>query len=431
MDRLYSSVKVHQLTHAGANMISYYDIPAVIPGSSRFVYTGTNRAVGSANDPLYAAALNFDGSAPDARMITNSPEATANTFLTPDGAMAYFPRLRGSVMDVKAVALNGSTCDETTIAEGLPLPQTGGVLQLSTVSRSCATNKWVLAVGVSNNGRVYRYKGKGADPTSTWTKFGNHVLWDEYWWRPFHRIRLSPTCANILMYSRNRPDGAGDKEIYVADLDTDPIVPYYLARGENATGGGVKRKFPGHEMWSHDGLQVSYTYPPHPDDPYRRELFVGNIVNPDCTLRTTNPDGSTNLQGPAGIDARIFKGTQITTNSLGGLLTEVPKFCSWSADDQHFACSGHQFKNGDPTQEGESAIFLVNRWTGVRRFLVKTHENPDSSAPGAKNYYPGQSHLQFAGNKTTILFDSDREVPGTGARPAQIYKVTYPASLLP
>lgn len=439
MVHLYSSVKVEQLTHVAANMISYYDVPAVIPGSDRFVYTGTNRAIGSTGDPLYAAALHLGGTAPDARMITDSAEATANAFLTPDGAMAYFPKLRGSVMDVKAVALNGSTCAETTIAKGLPAPLPGSVLELSTASRSCATGKWVIALGTSeaprppphdfDSGRVYRYKGKGADPTSSWTLFGSHVIWDEFPKQPFHGLRLSPTCPNILMYSRNRPDGHGDKDIYVADLDTVPTTPYYLAFGENATGGGANRKFPSHEMWSNDGLQVSYTYPT--TNRYTRELFVGNIVNPDCTLRTINPNGSSNLEGTAGLAARTFKGTQITRNSLGVLLSEIPKFCSWSADDQHFACSGYQFEGGDVTKEGDSSIFLVNRWTGVRRFLVRTHEQPDSSEPGVKNYYSGQSHLQFAGDKATILFDSDRLTAGNVRLAAQIYKLTYAPSLLP
>jgi hypothetical protein len=103
-----------------------------------------------------------------------------------------------------------------------------------------------------------------------------------------------------------------------------------------------------------------------------------------------------------------------------GLEYFFPKFCSWSADDQHFACSGYRLVGND---EGESAIFLMNRSTGMTKYLTMTHE-----LPGDSPYY-GQSHLQFAGNKTTILFDSDRLIGSV--RRSQVYKATYPSTWLP
>ena len=245
-----------------------------------------------------------------------------------------------------------------------------------------------------------------------------------------------PQYSDVLAQPSRCPGGGGDKNIFLVDLDRDWTRPFYLGWSEDAKAKqdpvflarfpDGKRRFPGHEMWSNDGLQVGYTLVTGPwrfDNIVPRQWVIGNILNPDCTFRTTNPDGTSNVEGTSGIAARTFKGTAIT-NSTGALYSEVPKFCSWSADDQHFACSGHQLATSDT--EGQSAIFLLNRSTGARRWLTMTHEVPDD---GDGDYYPGQSHLQFAGNKTTILFDSDRRIGMNNW--AQVYKATYPSSMLP
>ena len=99
------------------------------------------------------------------------------------------------------------------------------------------------------------------------------------------------------------------------------------------------------------------------DEP--RQLMIGDILNTDCTFRTVNPDGSSNMEGTSGIARRTFKGTIVHRAEAGHY---VPKFCSWSSDDQHFACSGYALlKNRD---EGDSAIFLLNATTGATRFLT-------------------------------------------------------------
>ncbi|MCP3141812.1 CBM96 family carbohydrate-binding protein [Pyxidicoccus xibeiensis] len=419
MTRVTPGVTVTQLTSNGWNNIAYYDIPAVVAGSNRFVYSRV-RAEG-AND---TATMTLDGT--DARLLTDEDASSPNTFVTPDGAMAYFPRkLPDGRVGLMAMNLNGSTCSPSPISElyllspaGFP---TGGefVPQLSPASRSCSIDKWVIAF--ATDAQVHRIKGKGAG--SLWASMGDVALSDPYSHEPFHRLRLSPTCPNILMYSRNRStDGKGRKDIYLADLDRGG-PPYYLGYGQDAFDAGLTsfRKIPSHEMWSNDGLRVSYTQAVGNDHEPRR-LVIGDILNPDCTFRTVNPDGTSNLEGTSGIAGRTFKGRVLNNWDDGDGHSYVPKFCSWSADDDLFACSGYKLVPAPDAGfvEGPSAIFVMNPSTGYMRFLTTTDEQP------GQHPYHGQSHLQFAGNKTTILFDSDRS-----GMPAQVYKVTYPESMLP
>ena len=431
-----AGVTVTQLT-ANDNkwsMITYYDVPAAIAGSNRFVYSRVRTRAGN-----YAAAMTLDGD--DPKLITDSPESGGNIFLTPNGAMAYFPRknARTRRIDINAVDLSGSTCTESMIVQNLPLPtDADSIMQLSTASRSCTADAWVIAVATEN--RIHRYKGKTAGE-GLWAPMGSFVLGDDLSMQKFHRLRLSPACPNILMYSRDRANGRSDKDIYLTDLDRQPEVPYFLSFGQKAWDAGITpfRRVPSHEMWSNDGLSVSYIQ--STEDQFEpRKLVIGNILNPDCTFRTTNPDGSSNLEGTSGIAGRTFKGNVVYHK--GDAASYVPKFCSWSADDQHFACSGYHYSrdcNGDFIED-KSAIFLLNPATGATRFLSMTHELPppdpspcQSRDPYLEPYadpYAGQSHVQFAGNKTTILFDSDRLV-GTTRLTGQVYKLSYPASMLP
>lgn len=413
-----AGVTVTQLTTGGDwHMISYYDIPAIVPGSNQFIYSRVTREGSPHISGNHTAVMTLDGT--DDRLLTDEAASSPNTFVTPDGAMTYFPRFdpSTSLVNIMAMNLNGSTCSASPIS--LPYALTGPITQLTPPSRSCTIDKWVIAFATDHI--VHRIKGKGAG--TVWANMGDFTLSDPLSCQPFHRLRLSPTCPNVLMYSRNRKDGAGNKDIYIVDLNR-PGDTYYLGYGQKAWDNHITpfRRHPSHEMWSNDGLRVSYTQATGTThEP--RQLVIGNILNPDCTLRTTNPDGTSNLEGTTGVAARTFKGTVI--NHSGEAASYVPKFCSWSADDQLFACSGYHYLRDTHGNfvELDSAIFLLNPSTGNTRFLTMTDEVPGATP------YAGQSHLQFAGNKTTILFDSDRW-NGIGSS-AQVYKVTYPASILP
>jgi hypothetical protein len=444
-------VTVTQLTNdaSGMNNIAYYDIPALIPGSDRFIYS---RADSNPYTPEnYTATMTLDGF--DARLLSPEPASAANTFVTPDGATAYFPRWAADSKRVQIVGmdLTGTSCGVTPLTPSRTLhddclgsEKVSCVAQLSTPSRNCETDKWVIAY--ATNFVVHRIKGKSAG--TPWPEMSRHVLKKAVGedgegqpdTRPFHNLRLSPTCPNILMYSRNRPKsegGAGDKEVYLVDLDRD-LSPYYLAYGENARLAdltGCERAFPSHTMWSHDGLRVSYTQQ-FGCTAGERRLMIAHVVNSDCTLRTFDYDtGEANLMGDAGIKGRTFNARRIDTVSTE--LPYFPKFCSWSANDDFLACSGHDPNGEDPhggntrcstadtecEDEGPSALFLVNVETGATQYLSMTGERPGSKP------YQGQSHLQFAGNDTTLLFDSDRFADGAYL-PPQVYKLSFPRSLL-
>ena len=155
-----SGVTITQLTDNVANMIAYYDIPAVVAGSNRFVYSAA-----PPSGTLYTATMRLDGT--DEKLLTSSPESSQSTFLTPDGSMAYFPRknLSTNRMDIKAINLHGTTCAESTIAQNFLRPEDDYVTQLSPASRSCAIDKWVIAV--ATRARVFRYKGKGGGSGNT------------------------------------------------------------------------------------------------------------------------------------------------------------------------------------------------------------------------------------------------------------------------
>ena len=414
MSRVASGVAVTQLTDNDKYNIAYYDIPAVVAGSDRFVYSRVRE-----DGQDYTHTMKLDGT--DDRVLTGESASSSATFVTPDGAMAYFPRKTGNSIDLMAMNLTGSACSASAITAKRGL--VGYVPQISPPSRSCTTDKWVIAYATDH--QLHRIKGKV--PGALWASMGDYTLSDPQGAYPFHNIRLSPTCPNILMYSRNEPDSTqlpdgggqgwdGVKETYLVDLDRD-LSPYYLASGKSAGS-----RFPSHPMWSSDGLRVSYTYSAtsgSTDEP--RQLMIGDIVNPDCSLRTTNPDGTSNLVSSSGLGARTFKGK--TVHLSGDAASYIPKFCSWSADDQYFACSGYTLAGGE---EDESAIFLLNQSTGATRFLTTTDEKPGQSP------YHGQSHLQFAGTTRAILFDSDRLPKNQSVRLLpQVYKVTYTSAMLP
>jgi Abnormal spindle-like microcephaly-assoc'd, ASPM-SPD-2-Hydin/WD40-like Beta Propeller Repeat len=272
-----AGVQVNQITDNASNRFYYFDVPAYSPSVNELLYV--NYSSGNV-----MATSNTDGTGSE----QISPTNTGNqSFLTGDGALAYYPKpvTSGATPggeDIYGMFLNTSgACQElrlTTVdlAAQSPLP----VWEISGASPDAAggydiafsPDKVVHRVHVLANGTSEMLQTiTMGDPENNAT---------------FHRLRLNPKFPNIVMYKRNSSAGTtAQPEVWLVDLNTCSNGTCAAANTINVVAkinpppGDVPKG--GHIAWSPDGLTIAFSEPDIAD-----YWLAKNIVNANGTINS-------------------------------------------------------------------------------------------------------------------------------------------------
>jgi Tol biopolymer transport system component len=317
-----SGAEVCQVTSDGENTISYYDTPIYSAPYKKIVYL--NRKQGQ---PPQIMLANPDGS--DARVVAYGMDP----MVSPDGEKIYYVTRSAEGapgMDLYAYDIDKRKEHRITHVRAKRL------IQFSPAARTSKGN--LLVYSPDNVAYLIYDDGTGNTPL----QFG-----DPYQSDTFHRLRISPTKPNLILFNRNHRGGGGLHPLFVYDVDTKKT--YKVT--DQAT----------HMLWAPDGIHIAYN------------------GGPDYHFHITRFDGTDDKS----LDPKVREGTA---------------YCAFAPEGDVLACA-----NWDSTGEKypmPGSIFLLAADGSNRVAYVARHN-------ARQEGFWGEPALNYMGDRYDIIFRSD------------------------
>ncbi len=315
-----SGVEVCEITSVGVNKIMYYDISAYSARYNKIVFMSQQDG-----GPPQIILANLDGSGTEVLAVGRAPA------MSPDGTKVYFiaangPGQPGMDIYVKDLATRRQTRVTHT--------NTQKVIQWAPPSSTPRGD--VLVYAVDNIAHTIYGDGSADTPL----QFSDPYLSDR-----FHRIRLSPSHPNLILYNRERPQ-LRHHPLWVYDTET----KHTYVPTENAS----------HMLWAPDGLHIAYQ--------------GGN----DFRFHMVRYDGTDDRV----LDPGVKEGTE---------------YCSFAPEGDVLACANVDTTGRMPFPE---SIFLLSA-DGTNRVAYVCKHNAQ------RLDYWGWPALVFAQDRYHIVFRSD------------------------
>ena len=362
-----AGVQVSQITDNATNRFYYFDVPAYSPLVNQILYVNNS----SAN---VIVTSNTDGTG--AQQI--SPTDTGNqSFLTGDGALAYYPKpvLSGATQggqDLYGMFLNTSgACQEIRLSSvdlkaQAPLP----VWEISGSSPDAAGGYDIAFSPDTVVHRVHVLANGTSEALATMT------MGDPENNATFHRLRLNPKFPNIVMYKRNSTGGTtAQPEVWLVDLNTCTNGSCAAANIINVVAkittppGDVPKG--GHIAWSPDGLTIAFSEPDIAD-----YWLARNIVNSNGTLNTA-----------------------FTLQEIGPFSSMTADYCAFPPEWPTVTVMGC-LAGPASTLNAKTMYLMSTDGLGTVKLLTATDAQVITIA--------GTPMPQFAQDSTHLMFNSDR-----------------------
>jgi hypothetical protein len=316
-----SGVKVCQITSGGSNRLGYYDTPLYSDVYKKITYLKKPDA-----GPPQVAIANLDGSGEELLSVGQDP------VFSPDGKKVYYIS-RGSGgpgMDLFAYDLG------TRVAIQITHVHSAHLIEFSPATHTAKGNLLVYSPG--NVAYTVYDDGTG----NTQLDFD-----DPYKDDTFHRLRMSPTHPNLILFNRNRRAVGTPLFSY----DTETKKTYHVS--PTAT----------HMLWAPDGIHIAYN------------------GGPDYHFHLIKYDGTEDRE----IDPIEREGTA---------------YCTYPPDgDDVFACANFDTSGHYPMP---GSIFLLASDGSNRVAYVCAHNSKQESFWGepALHYLQDRYHLAFRSDAT-------------------------------